>query len=190
MIKATCAVLANREIENEIARLAWDVHRRFSTGLLARRIPPHVSLKQPFPMENDLSRFEDYVKGLAQQTDPFHIELDGFFTWPGVFGISVRESPTLRSLHNLLNTDLPNLFGDAKADFDGDSYSFHVTVATGGASEATYAEIGNAYAGVEFQRSFEARELAIFAYDLPSDGESDFLMHTVLPLGVVAKNRV
>jgi 2'-5' RNA ligase len=183
MIKATCALLADREIQNEVSRLAWDIHIRWATGLVARRIPAHVSLKQPFRIDHNLLRFERYVKEFARRTEPFLIELDGFFVWPTVFGMAVRESSALRALHNFLNTELAGLFDDVTADFDGDAYQFHMTVTTSGTSPATYLEIQKAYANMPFRRSFQARELAIFVYDLRADGSFDFMMHTVLLLG-------
>jgi 2'-5' RNA ligase len=183
MIKATCALLADRETQNEVNRLAWEVHRRWATGLVARRLPAHVSLKQPFTINDDLSGFERYVTDFARKTQPFEIELDGFFVWPTVFGIAVEESPALRAQHNLLNQELPEIFGDVSADFDGDAYRFHMTIATGGAMTAACPDIQKAYANQPFKRRFQARELGIFVYDIRSDGSFDFMMYTVLQLG-------
>jgi 2'-5' RNA ligase len=186
MIKAACALLANRDIQNEVSRLAWEAHRRWTTGLVAPRLPAHVSLKQPFPINDDLSRFESYLTEFAQKTPPFQIELDGFFVWPTVFGIAVQESPALRTLHNLLNKELPEIFPDARADFDGDAYRFHMTIATGKALTAACPEIQKAYANLPLRRSFQARELAIFVYDVGADGSFDFMMFKVLQLGAAS----
>jgi 2'-5' RNA ligase len=183
MIKTTCGLLADRNLQNEVGRLAWDVHRRHATGLLGRRLPAHVSLKQPFAIDDEFAGFEKYVHGLAARIEPCEIELDGFFSWPGVFGVQVRESPALRNLHTLLNVELGGLFGDVRADFDGDAYQFHMTIAAGGASAAVYGDIGEEYAAVGFRRSFLARELGIFVYDVQDDGGFDFMLHSIVPVG-------
>lgn len=54
-MKATFALLANAEIHNLVRKLAWDNHQKYHTGIDVCRLPPHISLKQPFDI-SDLNR--------------------------------------------------------------------------------------------------------------------------------------
>jgi 2'-5' RNA ligase len=181
-VKATLALLTDRNIENRVNRLAWGIHRRWRTGVRPRCLPAHVSLKQPFEIGDGLDALEGYAAGLAAEVAPFAVEADGFFGWETVFGVAVRDSATLRGLHERLNRELPARFGDVSAPFDGDAYRFHLTVAAGGASPETYREIFAAHGAEPFPPFFTARELALFVYDEAAPGVWEYMVHTVLPL--------
>ncbi len=47
-MKATFALLANTEVHNQVRKLSWDIHQKYRTGIDICRLPPHISLKQPF----------------------------------------------------------------------------------------------------------------------------------------------
>jgi hypothetical protein len=47
-MKAALALLANTEVHNFVRSLAWALYQKYHLGLAATRLPPHVSLKQPF----------------------------------------------------------------------------------------------------------------------------------------------
>ena len=132
-MKAGFALLTDRTVENTVNRLAWDVHLRWQTGVAARCYPAHISLKQPFEIGDRLAEMEGYMAQFAASIPPLPIELRGLFVWETVLGIDVGETPALRELHNRLNRELPPIFGDVRADHDGDEYHFHITVAMGGA---------------------------------------------------------
>ena len=60
-MKAAFALLANVEVYNFVRKLAWDIHRQYGTGTIDTRLPPHISLKQPFSI-GDLAALEDYME--------------------------------------------------------------------------------------------------------------------------------
>ena len=47
-MKAAFVLLASRKVYNWVRKLAWQIHQTYRTGALHVRLPPHISLKQPF----------------------------------------------------------------------------------------------------------------------------------------------
>jgi 2'-5' RNA ligase len=181
-MKAGFALLTDRTIENTVNRLAWDVHQRWQTGVAARCYPAHISLKQPCEIGDRLAELERFMAQLAASIPPLPIELRGLFVWETILGIDVCETPALRELHNRLNRELTTIFGDVRADHDGDEYHFHVTVAMGGADTDAYRAIHAACAGMVLPKSFTAHELGLFTgYERPAGGWQ-YMLHTALPL--------
>jgi 2'-5' RNA ligase len=182
-MKACFALLTNRAIENSVNHLAWDIHMRWQIGLMARCHPAHITLKQPCEIGDRLQEWTAYMASFAASIPPLPIELTGLYVWDTVLGIDVRETPALRELHNRLNRELPPIFGDVRAEHDGDQYHFHMTVAMGGASAETYRVIHAACATATLPAAFTARELGLFTgYERPTGGWQ-YMLHTVLPLG-------
>jgi 2'-5' RNA ligase len=182
-MKAGFALLTNRTVENAVNRLAWDIHTRWQTGVMARALPPHISLKQPCEIGDRLAEFMDYMALFAASIPPLAIDLAGLYVWENVLGINVRETSALRELHNRLNRELPPIFGDVRAEHDGDEYHFHMTVAMGGASVETYQTIYADCAAATLPAAFTAQELGLFTgYERPTGGWQ-YMLHTVLPLG-------
>jgi 2'-5' RNA ligase len=181
-MKAAFALLTDRTVENFVNRLAWDIHRQWQTGVAARCYPAHISLKQPFAIGERLAEMEAYMARLAASIPPLPIEPAALYAWESVLGIDLVETPALRELHNRLNRELPDIFGDVRAEYDGDGYHFHITVAMGGASAETYRAIYAAHAGRALPERFIAREVALLTgYERPGGGWQ-YMMHTVLPL--------
>jgi hypothetical protein len=56
-MKATFALLANTEIHNLVRKLTWEAHQKYRTGTIDCRLPPHISLKQPFHKDRDQSNY-------------------------------------------------------------------------------------------------------------------------------------
>jgi len=185
-VKAALALLVPRPVENVVARLAWGVHRRWRSGVSVRRLPPHVSLKQPFDCgdaADDLACLEVCLARLAAETPPLLLEPTGCVAWGTVFGVGIREAPELRALRERLNRELPPVVGgDAAADFDGPGYRFHLTVVASGASPDAYREVLAAHAGTPVPPPFVAVEAALFVYDEPEPGRREYLMYAALPL--------
>jgi 2'-5' RNA ligase len=181
-MRATFALLTNRHIENQINWLAWQINLRFQTGVQPRCLAAHVSLKQPFDIGDNLDTLERYMADFAATVPPVDIELADFFVWETVFAVDVRETTTLRTLHNRLNQKLPPLFGDVSAEHDGEEYHFHLTVATGGATPEIYQAIYETYTQIPIATTFTANELAMFVYHEQPSGRRDYMTHTVLPL--------
>ena len=73
-MKATFALLANTEVYNVVRKLAWEIHQTYRTGTLHVRLPPHISLKQPFAIAN-LAQLEAYMAELAETISPFTVKL-------------------------------------------------------------------------------------------------------------------
>lgn len=182
-MKAGLALLTNRAVENAVNRLAWDINRQWQTGVVARSYPAHISLKQPCEIGDRLADWEAYMAAFAASIPPLPIELAGLYVWETVLGIDVRETAALRELHNRLNRELPPIFGDVRADHDGDGYHFHMTVAMGGASAPTYRAIYDACAGLPLPASFTATEICLFAGYERAEGGWQYMLHTTLPLG-------
>jgi 2'-5' RNA ligase len=181
-MKAGLALLADRTVANAVNRLAWDVHARWQVGVAARCYPAHISLKQPFELGERLADMEAYTASFASSLAPLPITLDTLFVWDTVLGIDVRETAALRALHNRLNRELPPIFGDVRADHDGDEYHFHMTVALGGADAATYAAAHAACAPLPLPATFMAAELGLFTGFQRPTGGWQYMLHTVYPL--------
>jgi len=192
-MKAAFALLADRETFNFVSRAAWQMHARHGLGIGARRLPPHVSLKQPFEIGH-LEDLEAYAEEFAAGVAPFAVELDGWELWEypagtpesGVLSLRVRQTPSLRALHDRLNAELAARFGEreTRADFDGETYRFHLTIAAGGGTIAAYrrafAQCRNEPLPVQ---AFTARALAIFVYDDAARGpEWEYMTYRILPL--------
>ena len=181
-MKVAYALLVPRAVENRVQRMAWDIHRRWRTGLRPRSIPPHVSLKQPFDVGDDLAPAERVLAALASDVGPVPLRARGFLLWDTVFAIDVEPTATLRGLHARVNRDLSRVLPDPAAPYDGDAYHFHLTVMTGGATVAAYQEIQRAFAQQPFPDEFLAREVALFVYDDADPVALQYMLHTVRSL--------
>ena len=181
-MRATFALLTPRPLENRFSKLGWDINLRWKTGVQARCLAPHISLKQPFHIGDNLGLLEAYMATFATSIPPFQVELKDFRVWESFFVVHVEETPILRDLHNRLNRELPPLFGDVSALFDGDDYQFHLTVTSGNVPAETYREIYAVYAETPVRETFLASELAMFVFNERAPNLRDYMTHTVLPL--------
>jgi 2'-5' RNA ligase len=189
-VKATFALLASAEIHNLARRLSWDIHRKYRTGIDIYRLPPHISLKQPFNIF-DLHPLEEYMTDLADSISPFEANLtglelieatiDGLET--GILWLNVKETVLLRHLHNRLNLELTSRFGDVSAAFDGPDYHFHMTIAIGGQPIGTYQKIHNEFASRLNDLQFTVRELGMFVYDDWEEINAGYITYKILPVG-------
>jgi 2'-5' RNA ligase len=183
-MRATFALLASRDVENAVNRLAWEIHLCWKTGVQVRRLPAHVSLKQPFEIGDKLDVLEQVMAEWAAQLAPFQVTLTELVPWTAGLAYPVQETAHLRALHDRLNRELPTYFADPSALHDGAGYRFHLTVLLGGASPGTYRSIQQAYRDRPFISEFTTRDLAMFVYDQhPLDsGSWEYLTYLVLPL--------
>jgi 2'-5' RNA ligase len=109
-MRAALAVLANVEVYNYVRKLAWEIHQKYQTDISICRVPPHISLKQPFEV-SDFIALENYMSELAGSISPFGvhltelqlilIDIDGIET--GILWIDVQETNYLRQLHDSIN---------------------------------------------------------------------------------------
>jgi 2'-5' RNA ligase len=187
-MKATFALLANTDVHNLIQKLAWEFHQKYRTGTL--RLPPHVSLKQPFRVAN-LEELKGYMDVFARSFEPFNIKLTQLEvvssfcegTEQGILWADVQQSDELRGLHNRLNEELTRRFGSVPAEYDGEAYHFHMTVMIGGQSLEVYRRFISELENPILDRSFTVRELAMFVYDEPLGQDSEYLCYKILPIG-------
>ena len=188
-MKATFALLANAEIHNLVRRLSWDIHRKYRTGIDICRLPPHISLKQPFDI-SDLNPLEEYMTELADRIPPFEVNLTGLELIEatideletGILWLNVQETKLLRQIHNRLNQELTLRFGDVSAAFDGPDYHFHMTVAIGGQPVETYKKIFSEFAGHLKDLQYIVRELGMFVYDDKEEINAGYITYKILPL--------
>jgi 2'-5' RNA ligase len=154
-------------------------------------LPAHVSLKQPFVV-NDFERFEKYFEEFAKHTEPQQLKLDGFLFWgnaeQGVVVVRVADTPRLRQLHSQLNVELEQEFGETQADFDGDAYEFHLTVAIGAFQVDLLPHLQNDIAAWKLEEVTVSSRLAMFIYEEsarpdPLYGVREYGTYMVLPLG-------
>ena len=173
-MKATFALLANRDVHNWVRRLAWQIHQTYRTGTLHCRLPPHISLKQPFPT-TDLTALEAYMDILARSLTPFDLAFTELQIEPivagqtdyGLLWLAVQETPYLRQLHLRLNDELAQRFGNTQAAYDGSAYRFHMTVMMGGQSFEVYRQIARTIAHEPIPLPYMVTELGLFVYDEP-----------------------
>ena len=189
-MKATFALLANTEVHNLVRKLAWDIHRKYHTGTDVCRLPPHVSLKQPFAISK-LASLEEYMDELAKSITPFEVYLTELQLVPlrfegtefGLLWIDVQETETLRQLHNRVNEELSQRFGNTQADFDGMTYRFHMTVMMGGQPMDIYRKLFSEIPNAKVDLRYTVHELAMFVYDEPMGPEGEYLTYKILPMG-------
>jgi 2'-5' RNA ligase len=189
-MKATFALLANLEIHNLVRKLTWEAHRKYRTGTIDSRLPPHISLKQPFHVEA-LDALEAYMSEFAKSITPLPVRLTELqlesIVFKGMeFGllwIDVQETQELRQLHDRLNQELAQKFGNTQADYDGTAYHFHMTVAIGGQSLEVYRKLYSEILDHRIDRQFTVRELSMFVYDEPLGPHGEYLTYKILPLG-------
>lgn len=189
-MRTAMALLVEDELSNRLAAFTLRC-RDYGFSLNVLRLPAHVSLKQPFVV-NDFERFERYFEKFAGQTEPQPLQLDGFTFWGseeyGVVVVRIAPSPRLRQLHAQLNRELEQAFGETHADFDGDSYEFHLTVALGAFRAELLPQLERDLAGWKFDEVTLSSRLAMFIYEEsprpdPVNGVREYGTFKVLPLG-------
>lgn len=189
-MRAAFALLANHKIHNIVRKLSWEIHQKYRTGTRHISLPPHISLKQPFPI-GDLPALEDYMAELASSIQPFDVRLTELQVKPissggttyGLLWIDVEETPELRNLHNRLNDELNQRFGNTPADFDGEQYHFHMTVMLGGQTVDIYRKFYSEIPNPKLNLQFTVKELGMFVYEEPMGPNGEYLCYKILPIG-------
>lgn len=190
-MKAAFALLADHETHNQVRKLSWNIHQKYRTGIDVCRLPPHISLKQPFDV-SDVDALSEYMTELAQGLEPFqtlltHLELiettmDGLHT--GILWLNVQETESLRGLHERVNRELTARFGNARVEFDGAEYHFHMTVAIGGQPIETYRRILDEFKDRLVNLQCMIRELVMFVYDERTEVNAGYMTYRILPLSL------
>lgn len=189
-MRTAIALLVEDELSNRLASFTLSC-RDYGFRLNVLRLPAHVSLKQPFVV-NDFERFEKYFEEFAKHTEPQQLKLDGFLFWgnaeQGIVVVRVATTPRLRQLHSQLNVELEQEFGQTQADFDGDAYEFHLTVAIGAFQADLLPQLQNDIAAWKLEEVTVSSRLAMFIYEEstrpdPLYGVREYGTYKVLPLG-------
>jgi len=189
-MKATFALLADIAVANFVRKLAWEIHQKYRTGTGICRLLPHVSLKQLFEIE-DVAWLEAYMHEFVQTIHSFEVRctelqlvpttIEGMET--GILWLNVEESDSLRQLHDRLNRELAQRFGNTQAPFDGPGYHFHMTVMMGGQPLDVYRKIYDEISERAVNLSFIADTLAMFVYDEPLSLNGECMTYKILPIG-------
>ncbi|MBC7875672.1 MAG: 2'-5' RNA ligase family protein [Anaerolineales bacterium] len=188
-MKAAFALLADHITHNQIRKLSWNIHRKYHTGIDICRLPPHISLKQPFNISK-LDLLEEYMSEFVNSISPFEINLTGLElikttmdgSDTGILWMNVEETKTLRQLHSQLHEELTSRFGDVSAPFDGLEYHFHMTVAIGGQPFDTYQNIYSEFSSPLKNIHYIAREIGLFVYDESDEINVGYITYKILPL--------
>lgn len=189
-MRAVFAVLANVEGYNYVRKLAWKIHQKYQTDISVSRLPPHISLKQPFEV-SDFIALENYMSELAGSISPFDvnltelqlipIDIDGNET--GILWIDIQETNYLRQLHDRINLELEQRFNNTQAFVDGASYHFHMSVAIGGQPIEVYRKLFDEIPDRRVNLKYTVNELAMFVYDEPIALDSNYMTYKILPIG-------
>jgi 2'-5' RNA ligase len=184
-MKAAIAVLTNREVQNFVRRISFDFHKKYDIPFLASLLPAHISLKQPFSFAS-MDLLELYFDTLAQNIEPFVVELDHFYytQWSGyeILGIKVKETKALRGLHNRINAELDNLFENTLGPQDGDRYRFFLTIELGSVDEGdVYKRYFKELEQKRVDLKFTAQEIALFYY-YGDPGTASYLTYKILEI--------
>lgn len=190
-MKVTFALIPNIETQNFVIKLAWEIHTEHNASLAIRCLPPHISLKQPFNVSS-LDDLTNYMQEFAASIPEMNLTLDGYqvWDWPNAYNptssiltIKTQETSELRALHTRLNRELTARFGDCSAQFDGDAYSFHLSVIGGGATPSQYQNILKNLDSKNLPTKCDINQLAMFVYDDPnSNGEWVYTTYKIMPL--------
>jgi len=187
---AAFALLANAEVDNLVRKLGWEMHQKYRTGTKHCRLPPHVSLKQPFRVPS-ADAAETYMDELAQSINPFEvhlteIQIDSLThagTEYGILWLSVEASEGLRQLHIRVNQEMDQRFGNTQADFDGTDYQFHMTAMIGGQPVEVYRQFLDELNNRAINLRYTAHELSMFVYDEPRGPDGEYMCYRTLPIG-------
>lgn len=189
-MEAAFALLADSKITNLIRKIAWEVDQKFQTGMDAARLDPHISLKQPFKVR-DFPGLEAYMQDLAASITPFEIHITGIQAIPiqighcksGILWLEMEQTEFLKRLHHRLNRELETRFGPVPAQYDGDSYHFHMTIAMGKQPLEVYQAAAKSLERPPINLRFNTTKLAMFIKKETVSLDGYFFTYKQLPLG-------
>ena len=166
-MKATIVLLADNKLSNIGNSLLYEANCISEVGYEMTRMPFHVSLKQPFVVE-DLATIEK----LFDEFDfkPVKIKFEKLSCFPHWLGSSdtggmflKTESKELRDLQKKLFGELKEKIGDCPAEHDND-YIFHMTIAIGDAKYSNYVKAYEVLKDKIPKDIFTLDKLALFIY--------------------------
>ena len=183
-LKGAIAMLPDRELANRLAAAALAAHRETAGRLRWPRLPPHLSLEQPFAAP-DPSAVERYLEGLASSVPEVSVSLAGVeqrLASPhgpeAIVWVAVQPSEGLLSLHERLDADLGPASPEPSIPLEEERHRFHLTL---GFLPAWIPELDVEALSAEL-RGLEVTfaEAALFLYDgLPRAGWQSMLYRRV-----------
>lgn len=172
-LQAAIALLPDAELSNHLAAAALSAHAACNGRLRWPRLPPHLSLKQPFEIDS-LPLVEQVIDQLSYELGPVRVTLGGIEVQPPSLGspeavvwVGVEADPSLVALEQRIEQELSPAAVDAATPFVSDAYRFHVTL--GFLPAASLGECAAPLSLVGATATFP--ELGLFVYDgLPRAG--------------------
>lgn len=172
IMKATFVLIASNEIENMAKKVMLEAHQKGGLGFEMARLPHHVSLKQPFIID-DLDEIERYFDEFVSTMKPISVNFEEITLWPskvfgydsGVMVIQAEKTKELYDLHIRLNKELEERYGLCPAEFDGEAYTFHMTLAIGGKPFENYQKAYELLDKKVYDQEVEFNQLGLLYYD-------------------------
>lgn len=185
-MRAAIALLSDYHVQNVARSMVYEIYRHARIEFLGSLLPAHVSLKQPFAFES-MNALEDWFDSFSRRVAPVRIELDRIYydAWEeyAIVGMHVRETTTLRALHNQINSELKEVVQDPSAPHDGEEYRFHLTIELGRVCDINpFKQWYEALVEKDLALSFTAEYVALFFYAEGPVGAGSFHCYKVLPL--------
>ena len=185
-MKAAIALLADYPVQNYVRRMVYEIQQHAEIKFFGSLLPAHVSLKQPFTFES-MDVLEAWFDSLGKRIAPSRIKLDHIYysEWDNyaIVGLEVKETPTLRELHDKINHELKEVVKDPSAPHDGDEYRFHLTVELGKmGSPNPFRKYYDSLPEKQVTLSFMADHIAFFFYADGPIEKGSFICYKVLPL--------
>lgn len=140
-------------------------------------LPPHISLKQPFDIEDHDSVISYHVD-LARRLQPLAARLGAPEVVHSVHWLPVQNDEPFRRVHEQLNEELTSIVADPTADFDGPSYRSHMTIGFLEHVEGALTPVADPP-----MTEVQLVELGLFLYEESTPGEWTFDLHSTVPLG-------
>ena len=106
--------------------------RKDYVNYVSYTIEPHLTLKQPFVLEVDITNIEECLRVVAARTKPFTLMLKGikyFEGWNNVAYIAVVNKQTVIDLHTDIVLSLKGLVKDMdQVTYELDRFTPHVSI--------------------------------------------------------------
>ncbi len=131
------ALLINDTIHNLLREISLECFNETGNFDFNNLILPHISIKQSFET-HDISKTTELFDTFFSKYNQFEVEIDIFEiiednTYPiqrNILWLKIKTNSILTDMHNNLNQLLQD-FGIFNRLYDGDDYTFHITVLLG-----------------------------------------------------------
>lgn len=189
-MKIFLIMLLDDEAQNYAHKLAFNINKVYKTGLLASRLPQHITLGPGIEVGEDLEAVENYLEGIAKFFAPFEVRLpklelkiikevgDGL----GIIWLNVAESESIEALHSRIYKDILKYGWEVDPIFGDEGYQFHSTIVLGGQPTEVYKKIYDGISVKDVSLKSRVSKLAILC---PQDDKNEmgtYITYKVVPL--------